>query len=206
MQFSPDARERHTSPLAVLCVMLLSVVLTACFSGPPPKLYLLEPLVEDPLAAVPLEISALGLAVVNLPGYIKDERIASRNNTGIVSLSDNHRWAESPDEAITRVLADRLRFHAGSNVLIEPWPRGYDPMVRIEVTFDRLLREPLGGVDMAGHIQLISGDGRSLIDILPFQFVYYGRGTEFPQYFAATSLAVNDIARMVAEALFTEQS
>ncbi len=206
MLFSPVGRGRHSSPLAVLCMILVSVVLTACFSGPPPKLYLLEPLVEDPLDAVPLEIAALGLAVVNLPGYVKDERIASRSKNGIVSLSDDHRWAESPDEAITRVLADRLRFHAGSTVLIEPWPRGYDPMARVEVTFDRFLREPLGGIDMAGHIQLISGDGRTLLDVLPFQFVYYGQGREYPQYFAATSLAVNDIARMVAEALLPEQS
>ena len=206
MPSSPVARGRRLSPLAVLSMMFLSLALTACFSGPPPKLYLLEPLIEDPLDAVPQNVTALGLAVVKLPGYVKDERVASRGNAGVVSISDDHRWAESPDEAITRVLADRLRFHVGATVLTEPWPRGYAPMARVEVTFDRLLREPLGGVDMAGHIQLISGDGRTLSKILPFQFVYYGRGDEFAQFFAATSLAINDIARMVAEALAAAQS
>jgi len=194
------------SAMRFFIVSLVLLTLSACLSGPPAKLYLLEPLIEDPLDAVPPNVSALGLAVVELPGYIKDERIASRGEAGIISLSDQHRWAESPDEAITRVLADRLRFHVGSTVLTEPWPRGYSPMARVEVTFDRLLREPLGGVDMAGHIQLISGDGRSLLKILPFQFVYYGQGDEFAQYFAATSLAINDIARMAAEALRADQS
>jgi len=206
MPCSPVARGLRQSPRLVLCVALISFALTACFSGPPPKLYLLEPLIEDPLEAVPPNLTALGLAVVTLPGYVKDERVASRSQSGIVSLSGNHRWAESPDEAITRVLADRLRFHVGSTVLTEPWPRGYSPMARVEVIFDRLLREPLGGVDMAGHIQLISGDGRELLDVLPFQFVYYGRGSEYAQYFAATSLAINDIARMVADALRADQS
>ena len=77
-----------------------------------------------------------------------------------VSLADRERWAEQPRDALSRLLGDRLSLLSDATVLAEPWPRGFDPQVRVEVVFDRLLREASGGAEMAGQISLISGDGR----------------------------------------------
>ncbi len=166
---------------------------------------LLEPIValelENDDKLVSNTINNLGISVVALPGYAGDARIAGLRNDGSVYQDDDYRWADSPDDAITRVLADRLRAHANTTVLIEPWPRDYKPEARVEVVFDRLLREPLGGVDMAGQILLLSGDGRKLLEALPFQLVHYGRSLDKAVFFTATAQGIDDIARMAVRIL-----
>jgi len=184
---------------AGLAVSMLGI--SACGSGPASRLYLLEPWDETTQRVVETEFSELGLSVVSLPGYAKDERIATRKNTASVYLDDRHRWAESPEDAITRVLAEGLRLHSGATVLTEPWPRGYKPQARVEVVFDRLLRVPNGGSDMAGQIRLIAGDGRSVLSVTPFQVAYDGNSQEPEAFFLSTAAAINDIARMAIAAL-----
>jgi len=176
-------------------------VLGGCGSGPPPKLYLLEPVYDLALENEPPNINAIGLAVVTLPGYATDPRIASRDAATRLTQDDNHRWAEAPEDAITRVLADRLRGATEANVLVEPWPRGFDPQARVEVVFDKLLRESTGGVEMAGQISVISGDGRRVLAVDTFQLVHYGDSTDPTAYFLATSAGINDIARLSTESM-----
>ncbi|MBX2836249.1 MAG: PqiC family protein [Gammaproteobacteria bacterium] len=182
-------------------VILLAVLPLACSSKPPAKVYLLEP-VFDLQAEVPAaNIQALGLAVVTLPGYATDQRIASRGERARILLDDDHEWADSPDEAITRVLAHRLQDFADADVLIEPWPRGYDPEARIEVVFDRLLREPTGGAEMAGQIRIIAGDGRRVLGVKRFQFIRYANSQDPSAYFESVAMGINDVARMITAEL-----
>ncbi len=187
------------------CALVGLMLLSACGSGPPPKLYLLEPL--QPIASLPPSVTSstgiglLGMSAVILPGYATNTQIASIGRNGTVVQDDDHRWAEEPEDAITRVLSDRLRERASTTVLLEPWPRDYNPAARVEVVFDRLLREPLGGADMVGQILLLSGDGRKLLRNVPFQIIHYGRDTKKSTFFMAISQGIDDIARMAVQAL-----
>jgi uncharacterized lipoprotein YmbA len=184
------------------CLLVTTIlVLAGCSSGPPAKLYLLEPLYDLALEEEPPKVTAIGLAVVTLPGYVKDTRIASRDAKALLTLDDNHRWAESPDDAITRVLADRLRSTTEATVLVEPWPRGFDPQARVEVAFDKLLRDPTGGAEMAGQISVISGDGRRVLAVESFQLVHYASSRSPMAFFLATAAGINDVARMATAAL-----
>lgn len=187
----------------VSITVLSALLFSACFSGPPPNLYLLEvPGNSDAITVDTVRLNGtLGISAVVLPGYADDERLASLTPSGSVSVDDRHRWAEEPEVAITRLLSARLRYHAGATVLIEPWPRDYRPFARVEVIFDRLLREPSGGVDMAGQILLLSGNGRSLLKALPFEVVHYSRSTDPSVFFVATAQGIDDIARMAIDAL-----
>lgn len=184
--------------------------LVACGGGPPPRLYLLEPhsALEPVVASADVDsgISMLGISKVQVPGYASDAKIISLLADGSLHQNDNHRWAEEPEDAITRLLADRLRHHAKATVLIEPWPRDYVPDARIEVVFDRLLREPLGGAEMSGQIQMISGNGRALLRSVPFRFARYGRDTDNTVFFIAVSQGIDDIARLAIEQLIKRQS
>ncbi len=202
------------SRVSGLCSLLLAtVLLTACGSGPPPRLYLLEPQFLGQTTEQALEegakvqerkapgLSSLGVASVTLPGYASTAQIASLSVDGTVTQEDDHRWAEEPAVAISRLLVNRLRERADTTVLSEPWPRDYQPMARVEVVFDRLLREPRGGADMTGQILLLSGNGRTLLKTIPFEFVLYGRDTARRVFFVAVSQGVDDIARMAIEAL-----
>lgn len=200
----PLVRLPAVCPLLLLLVLLASG-LSACSSGPPPRMYLLEavasmnePSFTDKQTS---SIKSLGMSTVVLPGYASSTQLAGVGDDGLVYQDDNHKWAEEPEDAISRLLAERLRLHADATVLIEPWPRDYAPSARVEVIFDKLLREPRGGADMVGQILLLSGDGRKLLSALPFQFTHYGKMTDERVYFVAVAQGVDDIARMAVEHL-----
>ena len=179
----------------------LTLLCVSCSSGPPPKLYLLEPVHDLALEQTAPNVQALGLAISTLPGYAKDQRLASRDSGSMVVQSDKHRWAEAPEDAITRVLANRLREFTEATVLIEPWPRGFAPQARIEIAFDRLLREASGGAELEGQIRLIAGDGRKVLAVRTFQLVHFSVSADPANYFAAVSAGINDIARMSVSVL-----
>jgi len=180
------------------CVCLLVI---SCSSGPPPRQYLLEPLSDPLYESVPPFIDAVALAEVVVPAYASDQRIASRDKRFQIRYDDNNKWADSPDVALTRVLANRLRFYLGATVIVEPWPRGYEPQARIEVQFDKLLRESTGGAEMSGQIRIISGDGKQMIDVRTFQLVRFANNLDHSSFYAAIAAGVNDISRMAADTL-----
>jgi len=182
--------------LSSLCLLIIS-----CSSGPPARQYLLEPVLDPVNESVPPIIEAVALAEVVVPAYASDQRVASRDERYRIKYDDNNKWADSPDEALTRVLANRLRYYLEATVIVEPWPRGYEPQARIEVQFDKLLREATGGAEMSGQIRIISGDGKKMIDVRTFQFVRYANSRDPNAYFAAVAAGVNDISRMAADAL-----
>ncbi len=185
----------------VRLLLVTTLLVSACSSGPPPRLYLLEPvLARGPSAAIP-EISNIGLAVVSIPGYANDQRITSRNHDYQIVQAEKHKWAEDPEEAITRVIADRLRYTTKANVVIEPWPRGYEPHARVEISFDKLLREATGGVEMSGQLRIISGDGRRVQAIRTFQLIHYAESTDYNAFFASVSAGINDIVGIAASAM-----
>lgn len=192
------------------------VTLSACGGGPPPRLFLLdERLLREsddvdvaspgtaPEASDTEGLSALGISQIELPGYASDARIASRNRRGEVVLANSLRWAEEPQVAITRLLAIRLRERATATVQVQPWPRDYEPQARIEVIFDRLLREPDGGVHMVGQIQLLSGDGRALLRSVPFDMNVVGRSTQAQEFFSTATFGVDAIAQIIVENLLS---
>lgn len=182
-------------------ILFVACVVMSCSSGPPPKQYLLEPVLDPVNDTNPPSIDAVALAEVVVPSYASDNRIASRNEKFQVVYDDDAKWADSPDEAITRVLANRLRYFLEANVIVEPWPRGYEPQARVEVQLDKLIREATGGAELSGQIRIISGDGKEMIDVRTFQFVRYASTRDLNAFFAAVSAGVNDISRMTSDAL-----
>ena len=199
MPSSPDAERRRA-----LGCLLAPLALVACGGGPAPRLYLLDPDIADAGILPPRTLDRIGIAVVSLPGYARDARVASREAGNRIVVDDGHRWAEDPDEAITRALAERLRAHAGATVLIEPWPRNFVPDARVEVAFDRLLREPSGGVDAAGQIRLLSEDGRDVLDVRPFRLSRPAASSAPGDWFGAVARLVDDLARTAVDALRDE--
>lgn len=181
--------------------LVVSVLMMSCSSGPAPRQYLLEPVLDPVNESDPPLISAVALAEVTVPAYATDNRLASRDAQLQIVYEEQVKWAESPDEALTRVLANRLRYYLEANVIVEPWPRGYEPEARIEVQFDKVLREATGGAELSGQIRIISGDGKKMIDVRTFQFVRYANSRDPNAFFMAVAAGVNDISRMAADAL-----
>ena len=196
-RFRPASGARTSG---IVAAALASVLTGACSSGPAPHLYVLEPAARR-AAAVTDTFDAIGTATVTLPGYARDARIASRDAGIGVSLDSEHRWAEEPEEAITRVLLDSLRRHGGGSVLLEPFPRDFEPDARVEIAFDRLLRTAAGGAQASGRILLLSGDGRRLVDVLPFELERSAESRSPSAFFLTLSGLIDELARSALERL-----
>jgi len=162
-------------------VAVAVLLLSACGSGPAPKLYLLEPIVDEQQQRTPTLAKDIGLAVVKVPGYADDQLIASRVGGTRVVVSDEHQWAEDPDAAITRVLANRI-------------------------DFDKLLRDERGGAEVAGQLRIISGDGKEVLSVKSFQVVHESGGMAQADFFTALSRAINDIARLATFTLLNGET
>lgn len=193
--------------LQLTSVMTLVITLSGCgFFAPPPRLYLLEPVIDERSQRTPTAVKDLGIAVVKLPEYADNESISTRAADGRVVQSTRSKWAESPDEAITRVLANRIQAFTGGNVIIEPWPRGFEPGARAEVDFHKLLRDEEGGVEVSGQLRLISGDGDEVLAIENFQLFRRSGGKKSEDFFDAMALVINDIARIVTSTLLAMEA
>lgn len=180
-----------------LLLLTAAAILGACVSGAPPTRYLLEASVVEHPTSTDAQIDAIGLSSIGVPGYIKESSIAVRDRGAKLTFVDHSQWAESPELALTRTLAESLRLHSAADVLVEPLPRGFSPDVRLEIMLDKLLAEPGGVADVSGQVRLISGDGRRLLRVFPFQFYQRGRGGDYDGFFDALSISLDDLARLI---------
>lgn len=192
-------RSRH---VATLYAVTLTLLLAACASGPPPTLYLLEPVEPRAKESRALaDVSAIGVSTVRLPDYAGDSQVVTQTIDRSLSRDDRERWAESPDRALTRALAAGLRARTEAGVAVEPWPRGFEPDRRVDIVFDRLLRTSDGGSSMRGQIQVSSGDGREIVALEPFVIEQPANARDTLAFFDATATGIDRLAAMVFEIL-----
>ena len=193
---------------ALVLIAMVALIMSACSGGPPPRLYLLEPAqsVAADNTVSDVAVGALGFTQVVLPGYASDVRIASRAGDGLIVQLDRERWAEEPEDAISRLFSQRLRQYSDSPVLIEPWPRDYEPVARIELVFDQILRQSDGGAHASGHIQVLSGDGRRLVQTLPFDERVAGNSQDGSEFFKAMAVVIDGLATETIQSLVATDS
>ena len=86
-------------------------------------------------------------------------------------------------------------------MLLEPLPRGFEPVARVEIVFDRLLRTAAGGAQASGRILLLSGDGRQLVDVLPFELERSAESRSPTAFFLTLSGMIDELARSALERL-----
>lgn len=188
------------SVLRIGLMVAVTALVSGCLGGVDPTYYLLE---QNPRAAngsdapPPAELQRIGLKSVTLPGYARDRQIASRDTNGRLVLDEANRWAEAPDAAMTRAIADNLRSGLNATVLVEPWPIGFEPDMRVQVIFDTMLRSTDGRVEMAGQYHLLSGDGRHVEQVKSFALTE-GAGTD-AGYQAFMQSVSAGLARLSAE-------
>ena len=198
---TPAAATVATVATARFAALAALAALAGCSSGPPAPRYLLEPAAVARVEAPARARGSLGLETVSVPGYVEDSSVAGRGAGGALRIDTRAQWSEAPETALTRALAESLRLRSGAPVLVEPLPRGFDPEARVEVVFDRLLRAEAGGAELAGQVRLVSGDGRRLLSVRPFELARPGRDGSPDAFFEALSIAVDDLARLVVAAL-----
>lgn len=142
-------------------VTVATLALSGCLLSrdPDPELYALAPVTgaDTPTSSGPL----VGLSEITLPAYARNQQITTAVTAVNLVEDDDNRWAVPPTEAVTNAIAQSLEVELSGTVVVRPYPRGVAPQVRVQVSFDRLLRSQAGGADISGQY-IVVGEGDAL--------------------------------------------
>ena len=144
-------------------VVLVSVVLAACGTTPPSRLYTLgaETVAGDRVAPDVMQSRRIELVSVRIPELWDRPQIVLTKSANEVGISEFHRWAAPLKAEVPRVVARDLRHLLDTQ---DVWLRedfsGTKPDLRVQVTIERI--EAVAGegiqLDAAWAIRPVAGD------------------------------------------------
>lgn len=153
---------RSTWRAAAACLLSAGLSLAGCTSSQEPAYYVLGPgAANDARAPTRPSPALIGLRELALPLYARRAQIASVGPDGAISLSDDHRWADDPPRAVSRVVARTLTVLTSWSVIIEPWPVGLEPDVRVDIEVDYFAGTLGGELRLSGQYRIIRKNGPS---------------------------------------------
>lgn len=154
--------------LRFLALACLALTLTACATGgeDETRYYLLPK--PKPAERVVFAGDTVALRELDLPLYARAAEIAFLDEAGAVTLSETDRWADEPPRAMTRALASSLREALDTPIVVEPWGRAVEPVLRIDIVVDRFIGAPGGEVALSGDFQIVSLDTRRTVSAQGF--------------------------------------
>jgi uncharacterized lipoprotein YmbA len=157
------------SPGAVFqCALLLFIfAFTGCQSLRPvtdlTRYYVLSSSALAASGAPPNQDLRIGIAPVELPGYLQSTRIALRTGTNEIGYSEYRQWAEHLDKGIQRILASDLSILLSSaRVISSAWQSG-DVKAEVYVSMRRFELDQSGQATLECEWRILSpGGGRVL--------------------------------------------
>lgn len=143
---------------ATLLVLLMT--LAACVgSTPPATFYLLEPIADT---GSELAYSAgkpsLALAPVRIPHYLERAQLLTASGKNTYELDEMHRWAESLDDNMTRVLLQNIAVLVPANVVIIGGREAKQADAHLSVTILDFFVDPQGLARLTASWQLRRGN------------------------------------------------
>ena len=131
--------------ICLCCLVVLTA--SACASSPNSHFYMLAPMQEAAVSAPAAADNRVSICVgpVLVPGYLDRMPMCVRDSAHEVTYAEFHRWAESLEHGISRVLVENLSQLLGTaRIDVFPWktPAPADYQVRVMlIRFDGALGE-----------------------------------------------------------------
>jgi uncharacterized protein len=151
----------------VLSWIVLCIGLSGCKTFRPvedlTRYYVLSASATAPTGAPSNQGLAIGVAPVDLPGYLQNTRIAVRTGTNEINYSEDRQWAEHLDRGIQRVLASDLStLLPSARVISSAWQSG-DVKAEVHVSIQRFELDQSGQATLECEWRIVSpGGGRVL--------------------------------------------
>jgi len=196
----------HNGRVGLPTAGFLLVLLSACggASNPPYRYYVLTAAAGSPATGPgPAQRGPLiGVAPVNLPGYLDQAGITTRASGNEVTRAELDRWAGPLGQEVARVVGENLsvmvpteRLTVGQTGRSVP----YDYLVEIEiVTFDR---DQGGTVQLIARWSLFRENGDTLATMRTSRISRPASGSDYNSDVAAMSGALEDLCRDIASAI-----
>lgn len=160
---------------------------TACIgSSPAARFYLLEPIAsaDAPATAAVLDKPTVALAPVRIPHYLERAQLVTASGKNTYQLDEWHRWAESLDDNITRVVLRDLSLLMPADVVSANSQRARQAKLALAVSILEFHIDPNGQARLSAQWQASRNDE-----------VILSRQSSF------TAAADNDDAQLKVEAL-----
>lgn len=138
----------------------LLLLQTACIgSTPPAQFYLLEPMAEAKSVQSNAKPSGmtLSLAPVRLPAYLDRNQIVTASDKNTYQLDELHRWAESLDDNMTRVMLQDLSALLSADVVMGTTLRAKQAQLRLAVNVLAFHVNPQGQAELSAQWQVSRG-------------------------------------------------
>ncbi len=142
-------------------VLLLLPVLIGCVgTTPPSRFYLLEPVPETASSSVNSGQARmeLALAPVKIPHYLTRPQMVTAAGTNTYQVDELHRWAESLDENMTRVMMRDLSGMIPADVVLSPAKRARRTALHLKVAVLEFHVDPQGQAGLVAQWQVERGD------------------------------------------------
>lgn len=115
-----------TSLARIVVPALLTLLLGACASSPPARIFSLEAMATDSPPASGLTL-VLGLGPIAMPEYVQRPQIVMRMPDNEIKVQEFVRWAEPLEYAVARILAENIdALMPGMTVVAFPYQRAID--------------------------------------------------------------------------------
>ncbi|MGZ8196453.1 MAG: PqiC family protein [Methylosarcina sp.] len=180
--------------------LLLS--LAGCIGGSTPRsqFYLLEPIGESagPLPSM-AERPVIALGPVRIARYLDRPQIVTASGKNAYQLSEFHRWAESLDDNISRVLAQNLSQLASVDTVTNGSNRARQAPLRVAVTVLEFHVNPEGQAGLTAEWQILRGGDMALSRRVAYRSP--ASTTDHQMMVAALNDCLNRMSRELATAL-----
>jgi uncharacterized lipoprotein YmbA len=178
--------------LTVLIFLAFSV--SAC--GDKSEKYLLSDLSD--LKKRKPAVSSVVVERLDLPDYVQDSEISIKGEDGVIRVSKDKFWADSPDRALSELLASGLDQSLSANVATAPWPFEHTPDIRIEVKVHRFIGTLAVNLTFSGQYFLTSPSGGTLERARRFSYTVPLEDDEIITLTQAYSLAIGFLRSDIA--------
>ncbi|MEL6300106.1 MAG: ABC-type transport auxiliary lipoprotein family protein [Pseudomonadota bacterium] len=175
-------------------------LLAGCGSGPQPQRYVLP--------APPVHSSAnagdrrIVITRVQLPAYARNDSISTLQPDLTISESRDSHWASPPVESVSTVLARHIEETTHAVVALRPVSTRFDASARVAVVFDTFVRLPSNAAFVEGQFSVETTSGTA---VQRFSFEEAADGLGTAGYMGATSKGLAQVARLIAEAMKSDQ-
>jgi uncharacterized lipoprotein YmbA len=194
--------------LRVTIASLAGFALAGCLNlrqvNDPVRFYVLtstaSPVRETAVAKAEL---AVGLARVDIPAYLLEQRMASRRGAAEIQYADNYQWAERLDKGIQRVLASNLSaLLPTGRIMLSAWQRR-EVDAEVYLSVQRFESDPRGQAVLDARWRIASTGGGETLRTGHSHIMKTGPALSAdPEGTAATlSQALADLSQEIASAL-----
>jgi len=180
----------------------LLLMLTACGTSPPTRLYVLEPVAVRG-ASEGREALRVAVNEATLPKRLARKEILSRDQHFVIRTAEFDRWAEPLEQNVTSVLAENLSVLLGSDrVFAYPWGSGEPVDFTVSIQILEFGPDPSGNVALHALWRIANAAGDTVV-LKKSLYAASRAGDDVSATVAAMSRAIGELSRDIADSMFT---